>query len=744
MERLAETRARTRIWGKVAASAAVLISLLAHPSRCWSLERTDAGRRPLVDLLPPAEGAAPLPARDPVPTSLFAALRLDLSGGRRLFFSQFRVPGQTALPGLAAGPARPLARAVSVEWGSTPAENLPPLSRAYRKEAYSYRLEYGNPRFSLSGSFADVGGRFSPAAADEGSREEAQALAQALATQAVNLTATWQPTPALSLTTEYRSTRNDRPGDEKRGATISDASHVLSLSLGKGSAVKASLTEHQERWDPWLGKANQHRRVSAIELTSAFGPGSQHGLRLALTTTSTGDDRQSRSETAREAHLQLRPATRLSLAADYVSKTGPDGSREDMRSVSAALQLPGEGRLAAALQTRRQPAGPGRAESKLELTTPLGGGATRLNLSLNRSLARSGPEERTTQTNLAIRGGLGAGGQVANVAFALEERRSTRADGPWSRTASFHLDRALWADWKLVADSRQQISGTNREPRVVVRSGLSLAGPVGPRTRLSLSLGEAAPADAPAPARRLALEHEVAGLRLRTEYRSGPRDTARAFAVEIPRGNLPPWASSLPTAHEFEDAAEFFAPRELPAGLQGPLLGWRASLVQRGEGPEAGRHTVSLSHGSLLGGRHYLQLELERHPEGTDGELKGRPLDLERRALMLGTPVGRGLTARLWLAQENSLSDPGSHRQRLGLGLWGRRNDYDQVEVAVTRDSERWDGREQDRASITLLFARKVSEENRLHLKVGYSWTTGAGADPDRQCQVSLGYEKPI
>jgi len=224
----------------------------------------------------------------------------------------------------------------------------------------------------------------------------------------------------------------------------------------------------------------------------------------------------------------------------------------------------------------------------------------------------------------------------------------------------------------------------------------------------------------------------------------GERRTLVRYRAELPIGSLPEWAAGLPGAHEFPDAADFLAAKEPPAGLEAPFAGLRVSSTQRLGGPDDGRGTVTLSHGRLVSGRYYVQAGLQQLPEGTEGDEKDRPMDLRRRVVMLGSQLHGGLVGRCWLAAENRASDPGSERRKLGFALWGRLNQQDELEASVWHDSERWSGADRYRTSVSLLFVRRVSDENKLHVKVGYSWGAGVGDQPGRDCRVSLGYEKPI
>jgi len=294
------------------------------------------------------------------------------------------------------------------------------------------------------------------------------------------------------------------------------------------------------------------------------------------------------------------------------------------------------------------------------------------------------------------------------------------------------------------------VTGTNEEPHSDLHSNVALAFRPDSRTNVDLSITRGRTTDGEDRLRHaLSLSRRLGSLRLRAEHIASAagenRDAVTGYEVEMPRGELPKWVSGLYRAHEFSDAGKYFADHKPPAGLGAPVVGMRLLMRQRRGGEDDGKHTLSVSVGSLIRGRHYLQLDLQRFPEATSGKDKGRPMDLYRRCLTLGSPLASGLTGRLWLASERSAADPDSQRRKLGLAIWGRLSDQDQVEASVSRDAERWLGVQQDRTTVSVLFARKVSEENKLHLKLGYSWGEDAGSgDTSRSYRLSLGYEKPI
>jgi len=755
MRRLERDRGILAVCCRAALWAALIVCCLANTTPSWPLSDSSLLKQPVLDNLLGGRSGDPAAASgdsQKVPASLNTSLQLTLGRRGTLSFSGLGSSGRgSAFQAWRPAPGRALSAlpALDRQEEADASTLLPPLSRDHSSQGSSYRVSYANPRLQLSGGFADVGARFSPSSSGELSPEETEALRQALGTQALNLTAAWQLASGASLSTERKTLRNDKPGDERNGATITDTAHTLALAFGKASSFKASLTDHEERWDRGLGKPDQQRQTTALEFASKFGGGGSHDLRLALTTVATGSGGGGGSETTRQAHVGLRPTGRLGLAADYTSKTDQQGHQQDTSRLSATFQLPGEGRLVAALNTVAPDGAPRRDETSFQLNTSLGGGGSKGKLGLQQAVTHAGDSGQTTNTGFSLAGNLGSGAGATNLSLKFDESRAEAASGSWSRTTGLHLDRAFGPRWKLVADSQQKVTGTNESPTTDPRSALALTAELSPRTRLLLGLSLGSPATGgDSPARDIALEQTLGGMRLRTEchlVEEGPQATTiTGYGVEIPRGKLPEWATGLRTAHEFSDAGEFLAAQQSPAGLGAPLAGSRFLVRQRRGGEDDSKDTVAFSHGLALFGRQYLQLDVQRFPEGAEGDQKGRPMDLQRRALMLGSPLPRGLTGRLWLAAEDSASDPDSHRRKLGFAIWGRLSDQDQLEASVSRDSEQWLGADRDRTTVSVLFARKVSEENKLHLKVGYSWGGDPGGDTSRDYRVSLGYDKPI
>jgi hypothetical protein len=78
------------------------------------------------------------------------------------------------------------------------------------------------------------------------------------------------------------------------------------------------------------------------------------------------------------------------------------------------------------------------------------------------------------------------------------------------------------------------------------------------------------------------------------------------------------------------------------------------------------------------------------------------------------------------------------------LGLWGKLREGQQLEGEVWRETGRWDGAAVERTSVTMIYAHRVSDENRVELKLGYTWGDEVIGDRSRDCRFALAYDRPI
>ena len=616
-------------------------------------------------------------------------------------------------------------------------------------EAASYRLSYNMGALTLGGNLLQVGSRF---ALSEGggstSAEEAESLKEALGKRNVELSAALSLAPGASFTTRHNSVRNDRPGDDKRGLTTTDLGHTLEWGVGSRSQLTASLEEHSEEWDQAQGKPDVKQRRQRVELKSAFGQDGQHGLRLGLTSTETETGEGEQSERVREAHLNLAPTTRLQLNADYVARGAGEGSEQTTQSVGGVLQLSSDAQLSAAI-TREAAEGNGKTRaSSLKLTTKLGAGMSSGELVAEEQMSRGEGLEFVKQRNWALTGGLGTGWAKANLQANLEEKRGEGPSGQFVRKALVHVDRALARGVKLTAERRLEAGGTMASPEEMVKSSCGVEAELGPKTRMSLGLvSEQKPSGADGWAQQIALGHELNKVQLRAERQAwGEADrelSVLTYGVDAPIGELADWAKEISGAHEFGEAEEYLV-RTGPDWTDMPFAGYRVWAKQRRGGDDDGLDTMGFAHRRMVADRYHLRLTYEERPECLEDDGKGRPMALQRRQVEIGMPVWRGLTARGSYQTESSLSDAGGRRQGGSLGLWGRLSERERVEASVSRDGGRWEGEMRQQTSVSVLYSLEVSDEHKLHVKVGYAWADDETSGRQREKRVSLGYVKSI
>lgn len=686
------------------------------------------------------------------PLSLRANLQMALSSRAALKVGAFAYSGKRSLFAFQ-GPALAIGLAES---GLRPATatglvgRAPTLSRdrANSDQAYSYSVDYSSSRLQLSGSIMDVGARFSPSADAAGqSGEELEAVKKALGSQSANLKVAWQLSPLASLTSEHKSVRTDKPGDGKNGLTAVDMVHAVAFNLSAASKLTASIADHDERWDPGLGKPDVRRRTSRAEFQSQFS-GGRGDMRLALTAVNTRTGEQSGSEATREWHLNLQPHSKLRLSADNVAKESGEGQGQTTNTVSAVLSLAADSQLSATMKNTAAAQGAQTRESNLQFTGALGHGASAFSLTAVRSAVRSEANGTLGTTKLSLSGGLGEGAGRTNLSAKLEQQRSSNPEGPLAGTTAFHVDRAFGPRLRVSGDHERKLTGTSVTPQEARKSAVTIAARLGPRTEVTANINAQSQSGAADRwARDLVLEQAVGPARLRAERHllqiGGETQENIRHGVEIPIGSLPEWAKNVARGHQFEDVYDYMTPKE--AGwLEAPVSGLRLWTRRWQGGADGGRTTLSLSHGRVIGRRYYAQYTYQRFPEGTEGDTKDRPLDVLRQAVVLATPVRPKVTGRCWLAQESGLLDARSERRTVGLGLWGQLSDREQVEASVSHDSGTWEGAERDRTSVSLLYSLRVSEEHKVSLKLGYAWGECLPGTSAPEYRASLGYDKPM
>jgi len=302
---------------------------------------------------------------------------------------------------------------------------------------------------------------------------------------------------------------------------------------------------------------------------------------------------------------------------------------------------------------------------------------------------------------------------------------------------------------RLALDRRETVKGTNAFPEAMLQTRLGVSAGLGPRTRVTAGLmtGERG-ASAALGQRLLALSQEWRSLRLRLEQSAaedgGEQTSCLGYFIEAPTGDLPDWAKTISTAHQFADADQYLLRRE-PAGAPRPDMpfpGYRLWAGHRAGGKYAG-NSYGLAHRRIIAGRWQLQLVYEERPLATDGAEKGLPMPLRRQLIEIGRPLPGGLNARCSYGAKTGLAAC-DQVQGAALGLWGKLGPNEQVEGEVSRDSGRWENADINRTSVSLLYSRRANEEHHVEAKLGYAWGDNVADDRDRDLRLTLSYGKPI
>jgi len=614
------------------------------------------------------------------------------------------------------------------------------------REATLYRLDYVGGPLELKGHVVDVGSRFSlSSGGEQPSAQEAELIKQALGGRGMNLGASWRLGSGLSLTSSHDSLRRDDILSEQNGLTASNSSHALTLNLGPSSSLKASLTQQREEWDRWLGRAGKERQEQRVELTSTFGAGGASGLRLAMTSARSVEGENSGQESTKEVHLNLAPAGRLRLNADYLAKGSGDGTAQAKKTVGAALKLTPDAELKATMSALDDSAGEQKQETALALAAKVLGGQ----LSAEQKLTHAGTG-MVTSRKYACTGGIGNGAARTNLKVDFQESRGDNPDLPLTRNALLHLDRQLLPWLAFVAERREVITGTVGAPETSSEMKYQAVARLGGKTELQAGFVTGMQAGSGRGQRRLGLSREWKRFRLRAE--SGAWDDAAGrrsvlrYSFEVPTGTLPDWAKTVSSIHQFEDAQQYYLGRKPEwLGADMPFAGYRFWMTQR-QGGEDGVSSAGFAHRRIVAGRYHLQLNFEQRPEGTDsdGDYKDRPLPLRREAVEVGGPVFAGLNLRCGFGSQTGLNSADNKLDRVKLGLWGKLRQDEQVEAEVWRERGEWDDAAVERASVALLYSHRVSDENRVELKLGYTWCDEGTGDRSRDCRFSLAYEKGV
>jgi hypothetical protein len=245
----------------------------------------------------------------------------------------------------------------------------------------------------------------------------------------------------------------------------------------------------------------------------------------------------------------------------------------------------------------------------------------------------------------------------------------------------------------------------------------------------------------------LAISHEWHRLRVRLEQSASDSAEAAAahllWSVEAPTGELPEWAKTIATAHEFADASKYLFRKDLVgAKVDMPFAGYRVWAAQ-GSGAGAGQ-SLGFAHRRVVAGRWQVTLSYEQRPFAEEGEELGAALPLTCQSLELGTPVWRGLSVRGGYTAKKGLESSADQVQGVVVGLWGKLGSGAQLESQLSHDGGRWQGAEVSRSTVSILYSRRVSEEDVVEVKLGYAWGEGEGDAGARDGRLALSYAKPL
>lgn len=614
-----------------------------------------------------------------------------------------------------------------------------------RLQARAHRFAHSDGSLALRGSVLDVGPRFTPSAdVPDGGAEEAMLLEEHVGKKALALSGEWRLAPGLSLNTSQDRTRANDRLDEQYGLTTTNAEHSLALDVGPKGRLRAALSTRREEWDRWLGKREKERSERRLEFDTPLGGTGAGKFAFALAAVDSAEGAERQRERTAEAHLSLAPSGRLRLTADYLSKAEGDGGEEMTKAVGGALQLAPGTEVSATLK-RLSSAGGDTDEAGLRLAAKLGCGSLELGQGLTR-----GSEGPVRSRTYSFDGGFGRGGARASLKAQLRETRADGPEGKLEREGGLSLGRSFGAGLKLSLNHRGKVSGSNAEAAQEAETSCELAGDLGGRADFvaNVATGRNAAGDVFS-RHRVSLSGEWHSARASLEHSTWREGVGRGSVVtcgiDIPAGDLPEWAKSIATVHQFSDAAEYLIPEEPVWGKPDMSFGgYRLWAARRVGGEDDGRETFGFAHRRVVGGRYHLLAAFEEGPEATSGQAKGHPLSLRRYTVEVGAPIARGLTARCGYGMDAGIAAPDDRVDRAGLGVWGRLAGGDQVEVDISHESGRWDDEARERTSVTLLYSKSVGEDHQVELKVGYAWGENVGDGRSRDSRLTLGYEKPL
>lgn len=615
-----------------------------------------------------------------------------------------------------------------------------------------YRISYEGRSVKVKGNVLEVGSRFTAGqeAMGERSSEENELLKQALGAKGLDLKADWRLARGLMFSSGHELRRYDNPLDEKKGLTSSDTSHSLAMGLGGNSSIKASLVQHRESWDRWSGRPEEERRERKLEFQLGAGGENASGLRLALTSVDVTKGGEVGHEQTSEAHFNYAPGARWRLYADYVSKEADaasalPGRRETTQNIGASLQLAPETQLAAGLKTFSDAEGKTVQESSLGLTAKVGGETSGGKLALEQKLRADGS---TAFHRYNFAGGIGRDRNRTNLQWNWQETSGEATDAPLAHASSFHLDRAFGERVKLAIDRRETVTGTMAAPQMLLQSSLELTAGLGPDTDFTTELmaGEGVEGAALGH-RRFAFTQEWRKFRVGLEHNTlveGTEETRFVGGmIESPTGELPDWAKTITTTHEFEDMEQYLLHKDLIGPW--PNLGFTGYRFWAGECNRVAQNgkAFGLTHRRIFPGRWQLQFAFEQRPLSKEGATEGLPIPLQRQMIELGRPLLRGLNVRGRYGSKAGL-ESGDRVQSSMLGLWGKLGSNEQMEGEISHDRGRWEGARVNRTSVSLFYSHRVNEEHHVEIKLGYAWGENIAEGRDRDWRMTLSYGKSI
>ncbi|MGD0112335.1 MAG: hypothetical protein ABSD48_10755 [Armatimonadota bacterium] len=636
---------------------------------------------------------------------------------------------------------------ITPSWsGAREAERSPQDQASYCRVASTTRP------VQLQAKLLDVGAHF--LAPDEGLEQmepdDAKTIGDAAGTRNLNLNAPWKLSPIASFTAKYDTLSNDRLGDKDRGLTTHDTSHTLALALNPVTSLQASLNEHDETWDPELGKADLQRHSSALELKTRLASAAGNDLRMALTTTQTKEGQGEKSESVREIHVNLAPTARLKFAADSVAKSTGQGRDQTDDSFGTTVQLATGAQVAAVVRSLSAEDGTRTRETDLKLDAALGHGATSAQLVAEQKVARSTDRSQSKEVlNVDLAGGVGSGHGRTNIRAALLQERASGLSPRMNRTATLHADRSLGKRIKLVADREANLAGSDQQVTTArIRSAYQVLAELSARNRLTTQLNSEKGGGQPdRMSQNLVFEHQAATYRLRAAqqtWRNGAVDRSAAnCSVDVPKGTIPDWAKDITHGHQFADARDYMMPRE-PNWLDMPFSGFRVYSEHFSGGPDSGARSVGWAHRAMVAENLQVQIACQGRPEGEDGDMKGRPMPLRRKLVEVGTLVGGRLVAQTRYTGDESVGGSTGTRHDIGFGLRGPLSQQEQLEAMVSREAGDGPDNATGRTSVTLMYALKADGDHEVSVKTGCAWTTDSAGVQKAEYRWSLGYSKPI